>query len=221
MHNLQEGLGQRLREIRKSRELTQEVLSEMLDISPRQLIRIERGHNFPSPETLSKMSLILGVDLKSLFDFKWNEDVMYLATGTYNRPVLRLVKNNETAVVKHCSQTKEKFKVPKTLPFNDSDRLMLKVAKNTNKPITVEYFDNKKRFAIKTFYPDGKIDNVLSENSVINDERYNYIVEKIKEISENSNKLEFIKLALNALEDKKSLEKLKSIIQGMELANGE
>lgn len=217
MNNLQEGLGQRIREIRKSRKLTQEVLSEMLDISPRQLIRIEQGHNFPSSETLGKISIMLGVSLRNLFDFKWDDEVMYLATGTYNRPMLRLVKNNETAVVKHCTKAKEQFKVPKSVPFDDSDRLMLKIAKKTQKPVTVEYFDNEKRFAIKTFHPDGNIENVLSENSVINDEKCGYITQKIKEISDNSNKLEFIKLAFDAFEDKSSLSKLKAIIQGMEL----
>lgn len=217
MNNLQEGFGQRLKEIRKTRNLTQEVFSEMLDLSPRQLIRIEKGDNFPSAETLGKISMVLNIDLKSLFDFKWDEEVMYLATGTYNRPVLRLVKNNETAVVKHCTQASEKLKVPKTLPFNESDRMMLRVAKNTKKPITVEYFDNNKRFAIKTFHPDGTIEDVLSEDAVKTDEKYNYISEKLKEISNNSNKLEFIKLAMEALEDKNSLAKLKSIIQGMEL----
>lgn len=218
MNNLKEGFGQRVREIRRSKNLTQEVFSEMIDLSPRQLIRIEQGENFPSAETLSKISLTLDVDLKSLFDFKWDEDVMYLATGTYNRPVLRVVKNNETAVVKRCTQAPDKFKVPKTLPFNESDRMMLNVAKRTKKPITVEYFDNKKRFAIKTFYPDGKIDDVLSEDAIMNDEKYDEIIDKIREISNNSNKLEFIKLALTAFEDKSCLEKLKMIIQGMELA---
>lgn len=217
MNNLKEAFGQRLREIRKSKRLTQEIFSEMLDLSPRQLIRIENGENFPSVETLSKISLILQVDLKSLFDFKWDEDVMYLATGTYNRPVLRLVKDNETAVVKRCTQTTDKFNVPKTVPFDDSDRLMLNVAKKTKKPITVEYFDNKKRFAIKTFYPDGKIEDILSENTIINDEKYDYILEKLKGISNNLNKLEFIKLALESLEDRNNLKKLKMIIQGMEL----
>lgn len=217
MNNLKEGFGQHLRELRRSRKLTQEVFSEMIDLSQRQLIRIEKGQNFPSAETLGKISIILNVDLKSLFDFKWDEEVMYLATGTYNRPVLRLVKNNDTAVVKRCTQASDKLDVPKTLPFNESDRMMLKVAKNTNKPITVEYFDNKKRFAIKTFHPDGTIEDVLSEDAVKTDEKYNFIIDKIKNISGNSNKMEFIKLALDAFEDKNSLAKLKSIIQGMEL----
>lgn len=217
MNNLQEALGQRLREIRKSRNLTQEVLSEMLDLSPRQLIRIEQGQNFPSVETLSKISILLNIDLKYLFDFKWDDDVMYLATGTYNVPILRLVKNNETAVIKHCTQAKKKFKVPKSVPFNDSDNAMLNIAKRTKKPITVEYFDDKKRFAMKTFYPDGRINDILSEEIIVNDEKYDYILDKLKEISSNSNKLKFIKLALEALEDKSCLEKLKMIIQGMEL----
>lgn len=218
MNNLKEAFGARLRELRKSKKLTQEAFSEMLDLSPRQLIRIEQGENFPSVETLSKISLLLNVELKDLFDFKWDEGVMYLATGTYNRPVLKLVKNNETAILKQYGQTKEKLKVPRAVPFDDSDRLMVNVAKKTNKPITVEYFDNKKRFAIKTFYPDGRISDVLSEKMIKNDEKYGYILDKLKEISDNSNKLEFIKLALSALEDKSKLEKLKTIIEGLELA---
>lgn len=217
MKNLKEAFGLHLREIRKSKKLTQEVFSEMLDLSPRQLIRIERGENFPSAETLSKISLVLDVDLKSLFDFKWDENVMYLATGTYNRPVLRVVKNHEIAVVKHCTQSAEKFEIPKTFPFDNSERLMLNIAKKINKSVTVEYFDNKKRFAIKTFYPDGKIDNILSENTIINNEKYSYILDKLKKISDNPNKLEFIKLALDVFENKDYLEKIKSIIHGMEL----
>lgn len=218
MKDLKEAFGLRLKEERKDKGLTQEVLAEMLDLSPRQLIRIETGENFPSVETLSKISLALNIDLKSLFDFKWDEEVMYLATGTYNRPTLRLVKDNETAVVKHCKQLTEKLEVPKTLPFNDSDILMVNLAAKTNRPITVEYFDNKKRFAIKTFYPNGKIEDLLSEKTIVNDEKYDYILEKLKEISNNSSKLEFIKLALDTFEDKNCLEKIKIMIQGMELA---
>lgn len=217
MKDLKEAFGQHLRGIRKEKKLTQEVLSEMLDLSPRQLIRIENGTNFPSAETLSKISLVLKLDLKSLFDFESNEDLMYLATGTYNKPILRLVKKNETAVLKHCSQSVEKFEVPKSLPFDDSDKLILKVSKKTKKPITVEYFDQKKRFAIKTFYPNGKIDDILTENTVLSNDKYNYILKKLKEISDNPNKLEFIKIALDSLNDKNCLEKLKTIIQGMEL----
>lgn len=220
MNNLKEGFGQRVREIRKDRKLTQEVFSEMLDLSPRQLIRIEKGYNFPSPETLSKISILLNVDLKSLFDFKWDEDIMYLATGTYNRPLLRLVKDNEKAVIKPCTQSKEDFKIPKKLSFDDSDNLMLKIAKRTKKPITVEYFDSDKRFAVKTFHPDGNIENILSEEAIINDERINSITAKIKEISENPKKLEFVNLAMEALDNKDSLNKLKAMIQGIELMHG-
>lgn len=217
MKNIKEALGQRVRKIRKEKKLTQEILSELLDLSPRQLIRIENGTNFPSAETLSKISLVLGVELKSLFDFESNEDVMYLATGTYNKPVLRLVKKNETALLKHCKQTTKKLEVPKSLPLSDSDDLMLKLAKKTKKPITVEYFDRKRRFAIKTFYPNGKIEDILTEKAVLTNDKYNYVFDKLKEISANPNQLEFVKLAIESLENKNNLTKLKNIIQGMEL----
>ena len=48
--NLKEGFGQKLKELRKSKGYTQEKLAEKLDITPRQLTRIETGDNFPSVE---------------------------------------------------------------------------------------------------------------------------------------------------------------------------
>ncbi len=215
MKDLKEAFGLQLRKIRKERKLTQEVLSEILELSPRQLIRIETGENFPSVETLSKISLLLNVDLKSLFDFEWDEDVMYLATGTYNKPVLRLVRNGDFFTNKQCSQAD--INIPKQIPTNDSEALMLKMAKNINKPITVEYFDDKRRTSIKTFYPNGTVKDVLSKNEFLNSEKYDCINKKVKELSKNSNKLDFVKLAIEALDDKSALEKLKTIIQGMEL----
>jgi len=215
MKDLKEAFGLQLRKIRKERKLTQEVLSELLELSPRQLIRIETGENFPSVETLSKISLLLNVDLKSLFDFEWDEDVMYLATGTYNKPVLRLVRNGEFFTNRQSSPVE--MDIPKQIPANDSESLMLKIAKNISKPVTVEYFDNKKRTSIRTFYPNGTIQEVLSKNEFLNSEKCEYINKKIKEFSKNQNKLEFVKLAIDALEDKSALEKLKTIIQGMEL----
>ncbi len=63
MHkNLKTAFGERLKEIRKAKGFTQERLAEVLDISQRQLTRIETGDNFPSVETLERISLYLETD---------------------------------------------------------------------------------------------------------------------------------------------------------------
>lgn len=218
MKNLKEAFGHRLREIRKGKNYTQETLAEMIDLSPRQLIRIENGENFPSAETLGKLSLFLNIELESLFRFKCNEDAMYLATGIYNKPVLKVLKNGEMAIIKSCSQSSiDEFKIPSPIKFKDSADYILKISRKTNKPIVVEYFENKERISIKMFYPNGKIEEILSKNDILNCNQYNYIVSKLKKISSNSNKLEFVKLSIDSFENRDALEKLKILIQGMEL----
>lgn len=70
MKNLKEEFGNKLKNLRKSKNYTQEVFAEKIDLSQRQLIRIENGRNFPSTDTINKIMQILDIDLGKLFDFK-------------------------------------------------------------------------------------------------------------------------------------------------------
>lgn len=60
-------LGQKIRRIRILRGLTQEQLSEMIDISQRTLSGIENGDNFVTAETLDKFVKALNVSIEELF----------------------------------------------------------------------------------------------------------------------------------------------------------
>lgn len=62
-------LGKRIKEIRKHKGLTQEQLSEMIDIETSSLSGIESGRFFPSLHVLDKMSSVLKVDLIEFFKF--------------------------------------------------------------------------------------------------------------------------------------------------------
>jgi transcriptional regulator with XRE-family HTH domain len=63
-------LGQRIKELRKARGLSQDRLSEKIGIDSKHLSRIEVGKNYPSLDTLQKLADALHVELKDLFDFK-------------------------------------------------------------------------------------------------------------------------------------------------------
>lgn len=63
-------LGKRIKELRKSANLTQEKLAELIDIETGSLSGIESGRHFPSLPTLEKIANNLNVELKALFDFK-------------------------------------------------------------------------------------------------------------------------------------------------------
>jgi transcriptional regulator with XRE-family HTH domain len=74
MKSTKQLLGARIKEIRKSKGLSQAELSEKLEIATNFLSRIEVGANYPSLDTLEKMSEALQVDLKDFFDFEYLQE---------------------------------------------------------------------------------------------------------------------------------------------------
>lgn len=70
MKNTKELLGGRIRELRKGLKMSQEQLSEKIDVDPRYISRIELGKCFPSLETLENISRALQVEMRDLFDYK-------------------------------------------------------------------------------------------------------------------------------------------------------
>lgn len=70
MSTLKELVGKRIKIVRKSCNLTQEKLAELIDIGTRQVSRLECGGNFPSHQTFEKLSRVLGVETREFFDFR-------------------------------------------------------------------------------------------------------------------------------------------------------
>ncbi len=62
-------LGKRIKEIRKFRGLTQEKLSEMIDLETSSLSGIESGRFYPSLHVLEKIASALEVELIDFFKF--------------------------------------------------------------------------------------------------------------------------------------------------------
>ena len=60
---LQKKLGEKIRNIRKAKGLTQEQLAEMLDIDNKHLSRIEKGKHMPTYAISKKLSEILKFDI--------------------------------------------------------------------------------------------------------------------------------------------------------------
>ncbi|MFZ3090383.1 MAG: helix-turn-helix transcriptional regulator [Nitrospirota bacterium] len=69
MKTTKELLGSRIKELRKLRGLSQEKLSEKINIDPKHLSRIEVGRGFPSLDTLERIATVLNVELKDFFEF--------------------------------------------------------------------------------------------------------------------------------------------------------
>ncbi len=62
-------LGLKVKEIRKSRKITQEKLSEIIGVDNGYISKLEVGQNFPSLGTLEKIANALDVELVDFFRF--------------------------------------------------------------------------------------------------------------------------------------------------------
>lgn len=67
-------LGQRIKELRTKKGLTQEQLTERLNVGQRTLSKIERGNAFVSAETLAKLLTALEVGIDELFNFGYLQE---------------------------------------------------------------------------------------------------------------------------------------------------
>ena len=69
MADIKAQLGARIKELRKSKNITQEELVEVIGSDTNNLSRIENGKKFMSADKLVKIANALNVDIKELFDF--------------------------------------------------------------------------------------------------------------------------------------------------------
>jgi len=72
--DIKQMIGTRIKEIRTRKRLTQEQLSEKMEINPKYLSSIERGNENPTLNTLIKLSESLEVDLGEIFSHIQIED---------------------------------------------------------------------------------------------------------------------------------------------------
>jgi len=64
--------GERIREIRKKKNMTQETLANTINVDVSQISRLERGILNVSISLVKKISFALEISLSELFDFKYN-----------------------------------------------------------------------------------------------------------------------------------------------------
>ena len=62
-------LGKRIKELRRTKEYTQEQLAELINIETGSLSAIESGRHFPFLPTIEKIANSLGYDIKKFFDY--------------------------------------------------------------------------------------------------------------------------------------------------------
>lgn len=70
MATLKLKFGKRVKELRKSKGLTQEQIAELINIEPPNVSKMENGLHFPQPDKIEKIAKALDVTVQDLFDFE-------------------------------------------------------------------------------------------------------------------------------------------------------
>lgn len=89
-------VGQRIKELRRSKGLSQEKLAELAETSPNYLSRMERGTENPTLDMFIKLSNALEVEMWEMFDFghvaerKALKESLQTFLKTADEPTLRL-----------------------------------------------------------------------------------------------------------------------------------
>ena len=99
-------IGKRLKELRRSKLLSQEQLAEKADINAKYLSRMERGTENPTLDMLIKLSNALEVEMWEMFDFghvvsqRELKQTIQNFSRTADEPALRLALKILRAVVR-------------------------------------------------------------------------------------------------------------------------
>ena len=94
MSEIKKQLGKKIKYYRELRNLTQEQLAEMIDMSCRSLSFLECGTNFVTADTLEKVCNALKVTPKQLFDFEYYTK----SPNEIKKELDRLIKNNSEKI---------------------------------------------------------------------------------------------------------------------------
>ena len=97
MSEIKKLLGKRIKEIRISRNLTQEDLSELTDIGTSSISKIESGYFHPTDDNLEKIAKALKIEPYKLYMFNHQKDAKTLLADLNN--ILKTATDEEIKLV--------------------------------------------------------------------------------------------------------------------------
>lgn len=209
MISFKEAFGKNLKDVRKSKGITQESLAEMVGIHPRQVSKIETGEHFPNSTTLENICIALSISPKELFNFELKEFTQ--ETGTGSRYTYKAVIEGNVIYIDNNNFRKQK--IEKINSKTDVDIKMINLAKKIGQPITVEYFNNNQNYKTIEYYPNGTY-KILKDNK---EEETEILLKQIENLIKIKGKESYFKLAVKALENNQDLEKLEFLLSGIKM----
>lgn len=211
MSNLKYAFGQRIKELRKQRGLTQEKLAEKIGINLRQLARIEAGESFVTAETIENICRSLNLQLYELFNFEIQQVVLKTGTDNTNMHFKAIKSGNVIQFINNNVENNRSFQADSLF---DADERIFGIVKNIKRDVIIDEFHNGILVKTKIYKTNGTIETI---NHIKENKDFEMLREKILKIENDKKKIEFLNLALDSLTKKSALEELKTLIKGIEL----
>jgi len=208
--DFKEAFGRELKQYRRSRNITQEALAEMIGIHPRQVSKIETGEHFPNVTTLENICIALSISPKVLFGFELSE--ITASTGTGDKYTYKAVVEGNVVYIDNNNFRKQK--VEKVNSSDEIDVKMVNIAKKTGRPITIQYYNDGENYKTIEYNPDGT-HKIIKSNK---DKEVDMLSGQIKRQLESSQGFDYYKLAEEALRSDAALDKFIYFLNGMKMA---
>ena len=206
MNEIREFFGKNLKKLRVEQGFTQERLAEKIGINQRQLTRIETGRSFPSFVTLDNICNVLNISADKLFDF-----ASFSEPNRYNGNTVFYIAHKTTSGI----LLKEKYKAYADIEEIEiaEEAELFQMSRNIKKQISVKYYHDKNIQKEIVYRPNGTA--IITINVNKNGEIISEIIDGLNDFKSSLPKLKFLKLAIKCLDDKKSIEKMQNILEGM------
>ena len=215
MFNTKEKFGNRVKFYRKTRQMTQEQLAERVNLNARQISRIESGANFVSMATLSMLCIVFNVEVYQLFLFKMNREEIY---SQPKHMIYFSAENKDNCTKFQRLDTDEIFYIKDFSPYKMEAKFS-ELAKSQNQPVSILFKENDKIILDIVYYRSGAFKVYNREKSKILDTNLLKMFDEIIKLSSNQTMLNFIWCAIKACKSKAARKRLKSLLEGMEIAD--
>ncbi len=208
----------KMKMIRAALSLNQTEFGAKLGTTLSTISKYEQGVSSPGYDFIVKMGKVYGINLNWLIKDQgemFTEEFL-LKTGTDNKPHIRLIKSdNSYSVAESSGVTKEEIsRISSNYRALATENDIFELAKKINLPVIIDIETDGKITESKVYGQNGKI---LSPSQVKRNDDYENLLKKIEKIANNKQKIKFVNLALDAFKDRKALEELKLMVQGIEL----
>lgn len=97
-------IGQKIKEFRQAKNITQAELANMINMEPTNLSKIEKGNQFPRENTMNKILKALDTDLNTLLSYKKDFNTLTVDKKQLIKDINNILNSSKTEDIRFFYQ---------------------------------------------------------------------------------------------------------------------